>query len=106
MKRMISTTTLLGLAVAAMALGSMFKVVQETYKFKPESAAATAKCMLCHVKKTGGALNPYGVDLKAALKGSKNLTPAVLRSIDSKDSDGDGVKNGAELTAGANPGVK
>ncbi|HVT10858.1 MAG TPA: thrombospondin type 3 repeat-containing protein [Fimbriimonadaceae bacterium] len=106
MKRMISTTTVLGLAVAAMAIGSMVKVVQETYKFKPDSAAASAKCMLCHTKKMGGTLNPYGLDLKAALKGSKNLTPAILHSIDNKDSDGDGVKNGAELTAGSNPGFK
>lgn len=106
MKRMISTTTLLGLAVCAFALGSMMKVVQDTYKFKPESAAATAKCMLCHVKKMGGALNPYGVDLKAALKGSKTVTAGILHSIDQKDSDSDGVKNGAELAAGTNPGFK
>lgn len=106
MKRMFSTSALLGLFVAAFAMGSMMKVVQDTYKYAAGSPAATAKCGLCHVGKMGGKLNAYGNDLKAAMKGSKVLTAAALHSIDAKDSDGDGAKNGVELAAGKNPGVK
>lgn len=106
MKRFLSTGAILGLAVCAMALGSMVKVVQDTYKFKSDSEAGKAKCTLCHVGKMGGKLNPYGIDLKAALKGSKTLTPSILHEIDGKDSDSDGTKNGDELKAGRNPGVK
>jgi hypothetical protein len=106
MKRIISTTTLFGLAVCVFALGTMVKVVQDTYKFPTTSAAGTAKCTLCHTGKMGGKLNGYGNDLKTALKGSKILTAAALHSVDAKDSDGDGVKNGDELKAGKNPGVK
>lgn len=106
MKRLISTTSILSLAVCVLALGSMVKVVQDTYKFKADSPAGTARCMLCHVGKMGGKLNPYGTDLKTALKGSKTLTAPILHSLDAKDSDGDGVKNGDELKAGRNPGVK
>ena len=106
MKRIISTTAILGLAVCVFALGSMVKVVQDTYKYPATSIAGTAKCMLCHAGKMGGKLNGYGTDLKTALKGSKTLTAAVLHSVDAKDSDGDGVKNGDELKAGKNPGVK
>ena len=106
MKRIISTTSMLGLAVCALALGSMVSVVQDTYKFKADSDAAKAKCLLCHTGKMGGALNPYGKDLKVALKGSKTLTAAVLHSIDSKDSAGSGMTNGQKLKAGKNPGVK
>lgn len=106
MKRLLSTSGFLGLAVAALALGSMVKVAQDTYKFPASSAAGQAKCQLCHATKMGGKLNPYGNDLKTALKGSKTLTAAVMHSIDAKDSDGDGVKNGDELKAGKNPGIK
>jgi hypothetical protein len=106
MKRIISTTAILGLAIGIFALGNMVKVVQDTYKYPATSAAGTAKCMLCHVGKMGGKLNGYGSDLKVALKGSKSLTAAMLHSVDAKDSDGDGAKNGDELKAGKNPGVK
>jgi len=106
MKRIISTAAILGLAVCALALGTMLKVVQDTYKFKPDSDAAKAKCMLCHLSKMGGKLNPYGNDLKVALKGSKTLTPAILHSIDNKDSTGSGMTNGEKLRTGKNPGVK
>jgi len=106
MKRIIFSTAALGLAVCAFALSSMVSVVQQTYKFKPDSDAAKARCLLCHTSKMGGALNPYGKDLKVALKGSKTLTAAVLHSIDGKDSSGSGMTNGEKLKAGKNPGVK
>ena len=106
MKRLTSIALTFGLAVFAVATGSMLKVLGETYKFPSDSDAAKAKCSLCHVSKMGGKLNPYGTDLKTALKGSKVLTGAIVHSVDGKDSDGDGIKNGDELKAGKNPGVK
>lgn len=106
MKRMFSTVAALGLAVAIFAYGSMVKVVQETYKYKADSEAAKAKCSLCHVGKLGGKLNPYGMDLKGATKGSKTLTAAMLKAVEAKDSDGDGKTNADELKAGGLPGAK
>ena len=106
MRRIFSTGAILGLAVFAAAVGSMVKVVQDTYKFKADSAAGTAKCQICHIGKAGGKLNAYGMDLKGVLKGSKTVNATALHSIDAKDSDGDGMKNGDELKAGRNPGVK
>jgi mono/diheme cytochrome c family protein len=104
MKRLLTTGIILGFAVAALALGSFSKVAQDTYKFPAGSAAASAKCSLCHGSKMGGKLNAYGTDLKAALKGSKALTPAVLHGVETLDSNKDGVKNGDALKAGKLPG--
>lgn len=104
MKKLLTTSGILGCTVAAFALGSFFKVAQDTYKFPADSPAAKAKCQLCHTSKMGGKLNPYGLDVKAALKGSKSITPAVLRSIENLDSNKDGVKNGEALKAGKLPG--
>jgi hypothetical protein len=104
MKRILSTGLILGFAVAALALGSFTKVAQETYKFPTGSAAASAKCSLCHTSKMGGKLNSYGADLKASLKGVKTLTPAALHAIDGLDSNKDGVKNGDALKTGKLPG--
>ena len=105
MKRLLTTGGILGLTVAAFALGTFLKVATDTYKFPANSPAAAAKCQLCHVGKMGGSkLNPYGMDVKSALKGTKNLTPAVLHSIDKLDSNKDGVKNGDALKAGKLPG--
>lgn len=104
MKRLFTTGGILGFAVVAFALGSFSKVVQDTYKMPASSAAATAKCTLCHAGKFGGKLNTYGADLKGAMKGSKTITPAMLHSIDGLDSNKDGVKNGEALKAGKLPG--
>lgn len=104
MKRILTTSGILTFSVAAFALGSFWKVAQDTYKFPDGSPAAKAKCMVCHTSKMGGKLNAYGLDLKAALKGSKNLTGAVMHSIDGLDSNKDGVKNGDALKAGKLPG--
>ena len=101
MKRLLTTSVILGFTVAAFALGSFLKVAQDTYKFPANSPAANAKCTLCHVSKMGGSkLNAYGTDLKAALKGAKTITPAILHSIDNLDSNKSGQKNGEKLKAG------
>ena len=105
MKRLLATSIILGFAIAAFALGSFVKVVQDTYKFGSDSPAAKAKCMLCHVSKMGGGkLNPYGMDLKTALKGSKTLTPTILHSIDNLKSGKHAQTNGQLLKAGKLPG--
>jgi methylmalonyl-CoA mutase cobalamin-binding domain/chain len=65
-----------------------------------------AACSVCHVGVKGGKLNPYGTDMKEALAGSKKLTPEVLKKIEAKDSDGDGMKNIDEIKADRNPGIK
>jgi hypothetical protein len=104
MKRLLTTTAIFGLAVAAFSLGSFLKVANDTYKFAGNSAAASAKCSLCHTSKMGGKLNAYGLDVKGALKGAKTITPAVLRSVEGLDSNKNGVKNGDELKAGKLPG--
>ncbi|MGE5300803.1 MAG: thrombospondin type 3 repeat-containing protein [Acidobacteriota bacterium] len=60
----------------------------------PNSASATFSCSLCHT--SAPSLNAYG----AAVVGANfNFT-----SIESRDSDGDGATNIAEITAGTNPG--
>ncbi|HVT14098.1 MAG TPA: hypothetical protein VHE55_17685 [Fimbriimonadaceae bacterium] len=105
MKRLFATGAILGFAVAAFALGSFFKVVQDTYKFPADSPAAKAKCMLCHVSKMGGAkLNAYGMDVKKALNGSKTITPKILHSIDHLKSGKHAETNGELLKAGKLPG--
>lgn len=106
MKRLIELTAATGIAAMALALGSFSKVLNSTYDIKPDSPIAGMKCGVCHQKATGGKLNPYGTAMAEAMKAANTtkLTPDVLKTIDGKDSDGDGMKNGAEIKAGRNPG--
>lgn len=103
MKRILVTLGILGLSVAAFSLGAFFKVASETYRFPVDSPASKAKCQLCHVGKLGGKLNGYGLDLKAALNGSKRITPAILHSIDNLKSGRGDQTNGELLRAGSLP---
>ena len=76
----------------------------------PDAKASLGKCSTCHTKplpkKEDHELNAYGkdvqtktvVDPKAAKKEYK------FEKIEALDSDGDGVKNAAEIKAGTNPG--
>jgi hypothetical protein len=91
------------LSSAAMALPTFTGVFTGTYHVKADSALGKAKCGACHVG-TSKNLNPFGADLKKALAGKKTLTAAILKKVESKDSDKDGVKNGAELKKGTLPG--
>lgn len=108
MKRLIATCTVLSAFAMAMALSSFGKVFNEKYNIKPTSNLGKLSCGVCHVSAKGGKLNPYGKDLQAAMKAenSKKVTAAILAKVESKDSDGDGEKNIAEIKADANPGVK
>jgi len=106
MKRLLTTGGILCCAVAAFAVGSFLTVASNTYKFSKDSPAAKAKCMLCHTSMMGGAnkLNPYGLDLKAALKGSMKMTPQILHSIDNLKSGKHAETNGQLLSKGQLPG--
>lgn len=107
MKRLLTMTALTGLAAMAMALITYEKAFYDHYKIAKGSAVEKMKCMPCHQKATGGKLNSYGEELQAAMKaaGSKKVTPAILTAVDGKDSDKDGMANGAEVKAGRNPGA-
>lgn len=108
MKRAIATAVISGIVVFAFGLASYQGLFNSTYKISKDSELGKAKCGACHAKMTGGALNPYGKDLDAAVKksGGKKVTADVLKAVEGLDSDKDGVKNIDELKAGKNPGVK
>ena len=81
------------------------QVITDAYHLKADGKILDAGCGACH----DGAppkLNVYGVDVKAAMEAthSRTLTAAMLHSIDTKDSDGDGFDNGTELAADTQPG--
>jgi hypothetical protein len=68
-------------------------------------------CTTCH--EAPPSLNPYGVDVAAALAPSEPRPlpadvfiaelPAALAAVEALDSDGDGVPNGAEIDGGSAP---
>ena len=76
----------------AFALPSSRRLFEAKYGYK-------VTCALCHEKGGGSSGNDYG---KAFLRAGAN-GPAFGK-IESKDSDDDGVANGAEITAKSNPG--
>ena len=104
MKRTLILSAVLGIAATALAIGSFGKVFNETYTVAATSKLGKAKCAVCHVKTTGGALNAYGKDQKTAMGSSKKLTATMLHGLDAKDSDGDGRKNIDEIKADKMPG--
>ena len=106
MKRFLTVTCVASLSVLALSLGTYGKVFESTYKVSATSNLGKAKCQLCHQGKMGGKLNAYGTDIDKALAGKKVLTAAALKSVEAKDSDGDGVANLAEIKADKFPGVK
>ncbi len=92
----------------ANALPTFPPIVRTTYSVKSGGKVdkALTTCILCHAAAGPPALNPYGKDVKAALAeaGTKTLTPAILKAIDEKDSDGDGALNRAEFAGDSLPG--
>jgi uncharacterized membrane protein len=83
-------------------------VVRMTYPLKANGVVEKAldSCLLCHDSPGPPRLNPYGNDVRAALTqaNTRTLTPALLRSINDRDSDGDGFTNAAEFAADTLPG--
>jgi len=87
----------------AEATGANFSAAKRAYP-----NAKGVSCKTCHQNPIGHAddLNAYGAALKKLKlpKDSKNLTVEDLRAVEKEDADGDGVPNGKEFEAGANPG--
>lgn len=83
-------------------------VVTEAYHPKAGGTVAgkLQSCLLCHLVAGQAKFNGYGTDVKVMLEAAhtKTLTAAMLHTIDSKDSDGDGFDNQAEFAADMLPG--
>ena len=83
-------------------------VVTEAYHPKDKGViqGKLQSCLLCHLVAGQAKFNGYGTDTKAMLEAAhtKTLTAAMLHSMDSKDSDGDGFDNAAEFAADTLPG--
>lgn len=82
-------------------------VAKKTYSIKSGGAIDTASCNLCHAGATNkNSLNPYGKDVQKVLNASQkeDIAPDMLKSLDSKDSDGDGFTNGLEFKSDTLPG--
>ena len=80
MLRLSTMAAIAAFAVLGLAMPSFLPVLTKKYAFKPTSAAAKAKCGVCHVGMTSK-LNPYGADLKKAMGAVPKLTPAVLAKV-------------------------
>lgn len=89
----------IGTAMAGIPWGKAF---EKQYTPKKDSKIVKAKCSLCHTK--GKVLNPYGLDLEKAAKGSKTPTAATYKAVENLDSDKDGVKNVDEIKKDTLPG--
>jgi hypothetical protein len=59
----------------------------------------TGRCRVCHVADGHTERSSFGNDWQNA-----GETAAALQAVESRDSDGDGVKNGDEIRGGSNPG--
>ena len=103
--RLIAALLLAALAVCALASATYVKLFNDTYAVSKDSALAKAKCAVCHVGMTKK-LNPYGQALDKLVQADKGkkLTAEILKKLNDADSDGDGVKNLAEIKAGTLPG--
>jgi hypothetical protein len=106
MKRSLYIIVAAALFTSAFALGTFSPVFAKKYSVKKDSNLGKAGCLVCHASAKGGKLNPYGKDLKEALGDSKKLTSEVLAKIESKDSNGNGIKNIDEIKADKLPGAK
>ena len=108
MKRLIGICSTLAIVSMAISFGLFTKPFAAQYKVAKGSNLDKAACGVCHTTAKGGKLNGYGSDLAATMKAksSKKLTPEIMAMVESKDSDGDGVKNIDEIKKDNNPGAK
>lgn len=102
--RIAMTMALATATTVSFALPASLGDFQKTYKAPAGSALAKAGCAVCHAGPPK--LNPYGQDVKKAMKAMKVQKPtaAVFKKIATLDSDKDGAKNIAEIKAGTLPG--
>lgn len=105
-KQILIIGGLMALTVTAFALPPMTKIFDSNYKLAKNSSLKKADCVVCHVDKKKTKLNPYGEELKALLTEAKTktLTADMLKKVEDKDSDKDGVKNIDEIKADTLPG--
>lgn len=103
MKRSFASLGLAAVVTFAVGLVSFGPVFNQKYGIKPDSKLGKARCAVCHIG-MGPKVNAYGRDMAKALGGAKKLTPDMLVKVEGLDSDGDGVKNLAEIKGDANPG--
>lgn len=103
--RLFTALMLAALAACVLASATYVKLFNATYAVPKDSALAKAKCAVCHVGMTKK-LNPYGQALDKLVQADKGkkLTAEILKKLNDVDSDGDGVKNLAEIKAGTMPG--
>src|ERR1700732_5043784 len=102
--RMLSVALGMTLSTAALALPAFVPQFQGVCKPKPGTPLAQAQCKTCHVEPPK--LNPFGLDVKAAMarQGNKAFTAALWKALGPLDSDKDGFSNQAEVDAGTLPG--
>lgn len=105
--RWFAAAALLSVTAFAVGLKEYVPVFEAKYKISKTSALKKADCMVCHTSQEGEKVNPYGKDLRKAMKaaGVRKLTAEILAKIEAADSDEDGMKNGDEIKADRNPGV-
>lgn len=72
--------------------------------FKEVYGKPNADCSVCHIKPPQR--NPFGKSVEAAMDkaSSSEVTAEIFKSIETEDSDGDGVSNGEEIKADTKPG--
>lgn len=106
MKRLVTTSIIVGACAMAMALSAFSAVFTAKYNIKAGSNLGKAACAVCHTGSKGGKLNPYGKDVQAAMKAARasKLTAAILTQVENLDSDKDGKKNIDEIKADSMPG--
>ncbi len=87
------------IASMAVATPKWFKLFDDTYKPKPDTQLAKAKCALCHEKPNGtGGWNAYGKLLKG-----KKMEAASLKAIENIDIFKNGYTNIEKIKAGMLP---
>lgn len=91
--------------VLATWIGSYALATPDILKeFKAICPEAKANCQTCHIQPPKR--NPFGKEVEAALNTTSDgvLTKELMKTIESKDSDGDGFSNLDEIKAGTAPG--
>ena len=104
--RAVLVVLIASVSVSVSALPKFLNVFRKTYAPQAGSRLAQAKCVTCHVSAGPPHRNAYGKMAERAMHGSgtHDLTASVLRMIEAKDADRDGVTNGQEIGAGTLPG--
>ncbi|MDR7418740.1 MAG: hypothetical protein QN178_07490 [Armatimonadota bacterium] len=101
----LALLAVVGVVTWAAASPALTGTMKSLYAPKDGTDLAKAMpCLACHTTMPGTKtnLNPYGVDLQKAAKGTFN--EAAFKAIEALDSDKDTFKNIDELKAGTLPG--